>query len=82
MTEHLGTGEWDRWRDDDREWKKVAMAHLIEHSERLATLETGPHRAQTAADAAESAKKWTVMGNVIGVVLNAILVGFGVRTGG
>jgi hypothetical protein len=82
MTEHLSAGEWERWREDDREWKKEAMRHLIDHSERLTVIETNAGRAETAANSAESAKKWTVVGNVIGVMLNAILVGLGVRAGG
>lgn len=77
MTEHLGTGEWERWRDDDREWKTEAMRHLIGHSERLAALETGPQRAQTAADTAESAKKWAIVGTTIGAVIHGIFLAFG-----
>lgn len=82
MPEHLGTGEWDRWRTDDREWKREAMAYLVDHSERLRALETAPNRAQSAADTAESAKKWTLAGNVIGVVINGILIALGIRAGG
>lgn len=77
MTEHLGTGEWERWRDDDREWKQVAMEHLINHSERLARLEGSPQRAETAATSAESAKRLTLVGTAIGLVINGLLAVFG-----
>lgn len=82
MTEHLGTGEWERWREDDRLFKAQVMEHLIDHGQRLVAVETNMGRADKAADSAESAKRWSMAGNVIGVVLNAILVGLGVRAGG
>lgn len=81
MTNHLSEGEWERWRDDDREWKKQAMEHLLDHTSRLAALEGREQRTEQAAASAESAKKWSLAGNVIGVVVNGILVGLGVKAG-
>lgn len=77
MTEHLSEGEWERWRDDDRVWKKQAMEHLLDHTSRLAALEGREQRTQSAAAGAESAKKWSFAGNAIGMLINGILIAFG-----
>lgn len=75
--EHLSAGEWERWREDDREWKRVAMGHLIDHTERLAAVEANAGRAESASAHAEQSKRLSLIGNVIGVLVNATLVAFG-----
>lgn len=79
MTEHLSEGEWGRWRDDDREWKQVAMRYLMDHTERLTTLEANSGRAETAASSAENAKRWAVVGNVVGAIVQGLLLAFGIK---
>jgi hypothetical protein len=77
MTDHVSEGEWERWRDDDRAWKQNAMRHLISHTDRLATLEASTGRAESAAATAETAKKWAVVGNVVGAIVNGMLLALG-----
>lgn len=82
MTEHLTAGEWDRWRDDDRAFKAQVTELLLDHTERLTRVETNAGRAESAAVSAESAKKWSMVSNIIGVVINAGMVAFGFKPGG
>lgn len=77
MADHLSEGEWERWRDDDRAWKQDAMKHLISHTDRLSKLEASTGRAETAASTAQTAKKWAVIGNVIGAVIQAMMLAVG-----
>lgn len=77
VAEHVSEGEWERWRDDDRAWKQDAMKHLLTHTERLTKLETVTGRAESAADSAESAKKWAVVGNVVGAVIHGLFLAMG-----
>jgi hypothetical protein len=82
MTEHVSAGEWERWREDDREWKKQAMGLLHDHTVQLAELKGREQRTEVAAASAESAKRASLISNVIGVVLNGLLIGLGLRAGG
>ncbi len=73
----VSEGEWDRWREDDRLWKREAMDHLIDHTERLATLEGQRERVDIASASAEHSKRLSLLGSAVGVIVNALLVVFG-----
>ena len=79
--EHLSAGEWDRWQTNDREWKREALDHLINHGERLARLETYRDDVGRAESAATSTKKWAVVGGVVAAIINGALIAMGIKQG-
>lgn len=51
----------------------------MDHTERLTTLEANSGRAETAASSAENAKRWAVVGNVVGAIVQGLLLAFGIK---
>ena len=69
--ERLTTGEWSRWREDDRAWKLLVIEKLDDHGERLARLETIKEQADKAGTDAKHSK-WAAVGAILAAILTGM----------
>ncbi len=74
--QYITTGEFSRWADDDREWKRETLAYVIDTRERVAKLEGMTDSAANAEHSATVTKRWAVFGGTLAAIINGFLLVF------
>lgn len=77
MDEPLSTGEFSRWLESDRDFKRTLLVQLTDHGERLARIEAVKVDAHRAENAAVSTRKWAMVGGIVAALINGFLLTFG-----
>ena len=75
--EYITVGEFTRWAEDDREWKRETLAYVIDTRERCAKLEGVAAQAEHADTSAAKSKRWTVISLTVGAIINGFFLAFG-----